>query len=166
MNYYKITNIPKNKYIRNYEIKKDIIIIKLANNERYVVKNTANNENKILERMNKQVSSIMSNPVNTNLLNNIVIYGGGFLALSLLLYKLIVTIITLISGGFSALSLLIVTLTSLSSLVVFRTMKRYYNEKQDLKKIKLYCEAKEMLNTSIKDSSKNVFHRVSFKASK
>lgn len=166
MNYYKITNIPKNKYILSYDIKKDIIIIKLANNENYVVRNTTNNENKILERMNKQVSSIMNNPVNTNLLNNVVIYGSGLISLSALLYKLIDTIITLISGSFSTLSLLIVTLMSLSSLVVFTTMKRYYNEQQDLKKIKLYCEAKQLLNTSIKDSSKNVFNRVSFKASK
>ena len=135
MNYYKITNIPKNKYILSYDIKKDIIIIKLANNENYVVRNTTNNENKILERMNKQVSSIMNNPVNTNLLNNVVIYGSGLISLSALLYKLIDTIITLISGSFSTLSLLIVTLMSLSSLVVFTTMKRYYNEQQDLKKM-------------------------------
>lgn len=142
MNYYKITNIPKNKYILNYEIKKDIIIIKLANNERYVVRNTANNENKILERMNEQVSSIMSNPVNTNLLNNIVIYGGGSISLFILLYKMIVTIITLISGIFSILNLFIIILTSLLFLFTLRTIKYFYKEQQFLKKVKLHCEAK------------------------
>lgn len=142
MNYYKITNIPKNKYILNYEIKKDIIIIKLANNERYIVRNTANNENKILERMNEQVSSIMSNPVNTNLLNNIVIYGGGSISLFILLYKMIVTIITLIFGIFSILNLFIIILTSLLSLFTLRTIKYFYKEQQVLKKVKLHCEVK------------------------
>ena len=142
MNYYKITKIPKNKYILSYEIKKDIIIIKLANNEKYVVKNTVNNENKILEKMNNQVLSIMSNPMNSHLLNNVVIYGGGSISLFILLYKMIVTIIILISGIFSILNLFIIILTSLLSLFTLRTIKYFYKEQQVLKKVKLHCEAK------------------------
>ena len=166
MNYYKVTKIPKNKYILCYEIKKDIIIIKLANNEKYVVKNTVSNENKILERMNKQASLVLEKRKIKKLGDYIYIYGLGIIILSIFGYKTVFGISSLINGIISIGNVLF-TMFSMAFIIYTLILLRCFNKiNQDLKKIKLYCETKELLNNNIKKSSINVFNKVSFRTIK
>lgn len=166
MDYYKITKIPKNKYILGYEIKKDIIIMKLANNEKYVVKNTANNENKILERMNKQAYSVVNNKKNKRLFEYILVYGLGITGICIFGYQAFSYISSLINGMISLRNIAF-TIFSIISMGYITTVLNCINrEDNDLKKIKLYCETKELLNNNIKKSSINVFNKVSFRTIK
>ena len=166
MNYYKITKIPRNKYITSYEIKNDIIILKLANNEKYVVKNTIDNENKILERMDKQVNLITKNKFNNRLINYLVVYLIGSALSLVLIFKSISLIVMLINTSFSITTILLATFNLVLALCIFNGIRLFNKEDKDLKKIKLYCEAKELLNNNIKSSSINVLNKVSNKTNK
>ena len=166
MNYYKITKIPRNKYITSYEIKNDIIILKLANNEKYVVKNTIDNENKILERMDKQVNLITKNKFNNRLINYLVVYLIGSALSLVLIFKFISLIVMLINTSFSITTILLATFNLVLALCIFNGIRLFNKEDKDLKKIKLYCEAKELLNNNIKSSSINVLNKVSNKTNK
>lgn len=166
MDYYKITKIPKNKYILCYEIKKDIIIIKLANNEKYIVKNTINNENKILERMNKQASLVVNNQKNKRVIEYIIIYGLGITGICIFGYQAFFNINYLINGLISLRNIVFIIFSIISMIYITVVLNCINKEDKDLKKIKLYCETKELLNNNIKKSSINVFNKVSFRTIK
>ena len=162
MNYYKITQIPKNKYIIGYEIKNDIIIIKFANNETYVVKNTVNNENKILERINKQVVLITKSKVNNKLINYIIVYYAGTITALALIFIALAIVSMFISTSFSLFDILLASFNLIMALCIFNGIRLFYKEDKNLKKIKLYCETKELLNNSIKKSGINVLKKEPF----
>ncbi len=162
MNYYKITQIPKNKYIIGYEIKNDIIIIKFANNETYVVKNTVNNENKILERINKQVVLITKSKVNNRLINYIIVYYAGTITALALIFIALAIVIMFISTSFSLFDILLASFNLIMALCIFNGIRLFYKEDKNLEKIKLYCETKELLNNSNKKSGINVLKKVPF----
>ena len=162
MNYYKITQIPKNKYIIGYEINNDIIIIKFANNETYVVKNTVNNENKILERINKQVVLITKSKVNNRLINYIIVYYAGTITALTLIFRALAIVIMLISTSFSIFDILLASFNLIMALCIFNGIRLFNKEDKNLKKIKLYCETKELLNNSNKKSGINVLKKVPF----
>ena len=61
MDYYKELRIDKKKYIIDYQKENDIIIIFLANGEKYIVKNTRMNIEKIEKIYHKQELSILGN---------------------------------------------------------------------------------------------------------
>lgn len=166
MDYYKITKIPKNKYIISYEVKKDIIVMKLANNEKYVVKNTIDNENKILERMNKQASLVVNNKKSKRVIEYILIYGLGITGICIFGYQAFFNINSLINGLISLRNIAFTIFSIISMIYITVVLNCINKEDRDLKKIKLYCEAKELLNNNLKKSSINVFNKLSFRAVK
>lgn len=155
MNYYKITGIPKNKYITGYEKKNNIIIIKLANTEKYVVKNTIDNENKILEKMNKQASLIVNNKKSKKIGDYIFIYGSGFVSICIFCYHTIFNVANLVNGIISLNNVLFAMFSIISIIYIFVILRCFNKEDNNLKKIILFCETKELLNNNIKKSGKN-----------
>lgn len=166
MNYYKITRIPKNKYITGYEIKNNIIIIKLANNEKYVVKNTVNNENKILERMNKQASLIANKKKSKKITDYIFIYGLGFISIGIFGYHTIFNVTNLINGIISLNNILFAMFSIISIIYILVVLRCFKKEDNALKKIILFCETKELLNNNVKNSGKNILNKISLKATR
>ena len=60
---YTFDKISREKFIKNYNIKDDQIIINLASKEKYVIPYTKENEEKILARMEEQVNSSYIKPL-------------------------------------------------------------------------------------------------------
>lgn len=55
---YSLNQSERNDFILNYEKKEDIIVVNFASSGRYVIPNTDENEKKLLDKMQRQVSEV------------------------------------------------------------------------------------------------------------
>lgn len=136
---YTFDKISREKFIKNYNIKDDQIIINLASKEKYVIPYTKENEEKILARMEEQVNSSYIKPLG-------VIYkslvAGSYIWILIGIYMYVV------SGGILNIALALGTST-LFNIKMFI----HQSKVKDLEKQKFFLEYRKMLNDNIKKSS-------------
>ena len=141
---YAISEEERKKFILNYTIENNQIIINTANGKKYIVPYTKENENKIIERMKEQVKSAYYNKFkeSANDLKDIVKCG-----------LLITTIISVIfTGAFGFTKIIDILLCINSALaVMFVSLLIEANKRlKDYQKTSLFLKNEKDLNEQIK----------------
>ncbi len=136
---YTIDKLEKEKFIKNYKIKGDKIIINLASKEKYVIPYTKENEEKILAKMEEQVNNAKIKPLGlVSKVSAILAYIALFLGISL----------SIISGG------MIYTILTLILAIYFSSQLYFHQAKlKDLEKQKFFLDNQKMFNDNIQKSS-------------
>lgn len=136
---YTFDKISREKFIKNYKIKDNQIIINLASKEKYVIPYTKENEEKILARMEEQVNSSYIKPLG-------VIYkslvAGSYIWILIGIYMYVVSV-----------GILNIALALGTSALFNIKMFIHQSKVKDLEKQKFFLEYRKMLNDNIKKSS-------------
>lgn len=166
MNVYTLNIEDRKKFILNYKIKNGNIIIRLASKEKYVIPYTEENEQKILERMKKQITEnidferkAIKEYVILTVLTYLLGFGTFLIATrfipGLISYPSLKTVFanipTFVASGF----------TLISAILTMSTKEVL----EDFRKNKLYLDKEEEINGKIK-SNQNMLSNVSNKTKK
>ncbi len=144
-------------FILNYQKQDDKIIIHFADGKMKKIPNTKVNEEKLLNKMERQLKKIdkLRNDIQIEIINNRainILFGSLTLAF---LYTLIQGNNSLLCGSISLINCFVIIFESYQ-------IKKLKKKRQELDKIKYFKENEEMLNTNIK-KKENVLQNTSNK---
>ena len=135
---YTLDKLAQEKFIKNYKVKNDKIIINLASKEKYVIPYTKENEEKVLTKMEEQVNNARIKPI--GIINKFLV-GVSYGALALALYLSIV----------ETAILYFVVAFGLSSFFTYQLVSNQVKVK-DLEKQRFFLDNRKLINDNIKKS--------------
>ena len=135
---YTLDKLAQEKFIKNYKVKNDKIIINLASKEKYVIPYTKENEEKVLTKMEEQVNNARIKPI--GIINKFLV-GVSYGALALALYLSIV----------ETAILYFVVAFGLSSFFTYQLVSNQVKVK-DLEKQSFFLDNRKLINDNIKKS--------------
>ena len=135
---YTLDKLAQEKFIKNYKVKNDKIIINLASKEKYVIPYTKENEEKVLTKMEEQVNNARIKPI--GIINKFLV-GVSYGALALALYLSIV----------ETAILYFVVAFGLSSFFTYQLVSNQIKVK-DLEKQRFFLDNRKLINDNIKKS--------------
>lgn len=135
---YTLDKLAQEKFIKNYKVKNDKIIINLASKEKYVIPYTKENEEKVLTKMEEQVNNARIKPI--GIINKFLV-GVSYGALALALYLSIV----------ETAILYFVVAFGLSSFFTYQLISNQVKVK-DLEKQRFFLDNRKLINDNIKKS--------------
>ena len=135
---YTLDKLAQEKFIKNYKVKNDKIIINLASKEKYVIPYTKENEEKVLTKMEEQVNNARIKPI--GIINKFLV-GVSYGALALALYLSIV----------ETAILYFVVAFGLSSFFTYQLASNQIKLK-DLEKQRFFLDNRKLINDNIKKS--------------
>ena len=135
---YTLDKLGREKFIKNYKVKNDQIIINLASKEKYVIPYTKENEEKVLTKMEEQVNNARIKPI--GIINKFLV-GVSYGALALALYLSIV----------ETAILYFVVAFGLSSFFTYQLASNQIKLK-DLEKQRFFLDNRKLINDNIKKS--------------
>lgn len=135
---YTLDKLAQEKFIKNYKVKNDKIIINLASKEKYVIPYTKENEEKVLTKMEEQVNNARIKPI--GIINKFLV-GVSYGALALALYLSIV----------ETAILYFVVAFGLSSFFTYQLVGNQIKVK-DLEKQRFFLDNRKLINDNIKKS--------------
>lgn len=136
---YTLDKFEKEKFIKNYKIKGDKIIINLASKEKYIIPYNEQNEEKVLTRMEEQVNNAKIKPLGlVSKVSTILAYIALALGVSL----------SIITKG------MIYAILPLIPAIYFSSQLYFHQSKlKDLEKQKFFLNNRKMFNDNIQKSS-------------
>ena len=135
---YTLDKLAQEKFIKNYKVKNDKIIINLASKEKYVIPYTKENEEKVLTKMEEQVNNARIKPI--GIINKFLV-GVSYGALALALYLSIV----------ETAILYFVVAFGLSSFFTYQLVSNQVKVK-DLEKQRFFLDNRKLINDNVKKS--------------
>ena len=155
---YDENSVKEERFFKKFKVKNGKIIARLANNEKYVAPDTEKNQNKILDRMEKQVRNFskVDSKIKANISRNSII-------------AVLAGIVAIVSGSsinfalfanVSTFTKFVFLLTSITSLVEVKNVVRDKIALNDLKKQTFFLDNKDYLNNNV-NLNENILHNIS-----